>query len=35
MVEVRARLNGEERTTICVFGAPGCQPLLGAYTLEG
>ena len=35
MGEVRARLNGAERTTICIFGAPDCQILLGAYTLEG
>ncbi len=33
--EIRVRLNGQERTTICIFGPPGCEPLLGAYTLEG
>ena len=35
MSEVRAVLDGEERTTICIFGTPDCQALLGAYTLEG
>ena len=35
MAETRARLNGEERTTIVVFGDKGTQPLLGAYALEG
>ena len=35
MAEVRVLLNAQERTTICIFGAPDCQTLLGAYTLEG
>lgn len=30
-----ARLNGKEAPTLCVFGEPGAQALLGAYTLEG
>ena len=34
MAETRVRLNGEERTTIVVFGDEGT-PLLGAYALEG
>ncbi len=32
--EVRIRLNGQERTTVCIFGPPGCEPLLGAVALE-
>jgi predicted aspartyl protease len=35
MGEVQVRLNGQERTTVCIFGAAGSTPLLGAYTLEG
>ncbi len=35
LAEVRVRLNGRERTRICIFGPPNCQPLLGADTLEG
>ena len=35
MAEARVRLNGEERTTLVVFGDEGTQPLLGAYALEG
>jgi clan AA aspartic protease len=35
MAEARVRLDGQERTTLVVFGDPGTQPLLGAYTLEG
>lgn len=35
MAETRVRLNGQERTTLVVFGDEGTQPLLGAYTLEG
>ena len=32
--EVRLRLNGQERTTVCIFGPPDCQPLLGVVALE-
>jgi predicted aspartyl protease len=35
IAETRARLDGQERTTIVVFGVPGSRPLIGAYTLEG
>ena len=35
LAEVRVGINGESRTTICIFGDPGSTPLLGAYTLEG
>lgn len=34
MGEVRVRLDGEERTTVCIFGTTGSTPLLGAVTLE-
>lgn len=32
---VRVRLEGREEPTIVVFGDPGSQALLGAFTLEG
>ncbi len=35
MAETRVRLDGQERTTLVVFGDEGTQPSLGAYTLEG
>ncbi len=35
LAEVRIGIDNEERTTICIFGASGSEPLLGAYTLEG
>lgn len=35
MTETRVRLDGQERTTLVVFGDEGTQSLLGAYTLEG
>ena len=35
MAQTRARLDGQERITIVVFGSPGDSTLLGAYTLEG
>ena len=35
LAELQASINGESRTTICIFGDPGSTPLLGAYTLEG
>ena len=35
MAEVRVRISGQERTTICIFGKGESEPILGAYTLEG
>ena len=35
MAQTRARLDGQERITIVVFGNQGDSALLGAYTLEG
>ena len=35
MAETRVRLDGDQRTTMVVFGDEGSTPLLGAYTLEG
>jgi clan AA aspartic protease len=35
MAETRVRLDGQERTTLVIFGDEGTVPLLGAYTLEG
>ncbi len=35
LAETRARLDGQERTTLVVFGAEGDSVLLGAYTVEG
>ena len=35
LAEIRLRINGQERTTICIFGTPESEPLLGAYALEG
>ena len=34
MAEVRIRIDGRERTTICVFGPADGQPVLGKYTLD-
>lgn len=34
MAEAVARLDGEQRTTIVIFGDEGSVALLGAYTLE-
>lgn len=31
---VRIRIDGRSQPSICVFGEPGTQPLLGAFTLE-
>ncbi|HEX6512495.1 MAG TPA: retroviral-like aspartic protease family protein [Chloroflexota bacterium] len=31
---VTARVDGDEAPTMCVFGEPGTQPLMGAITLE-
>ena len=35
LAEVRLRIDDQERTTICVFGQPDSEPVLGAYTLAG
>ena len=35
LAEIRLRINDQERTTICVFGTPDSQPVIGAYTLDG
>ena len=35
LAEIRLRINDVERTTICIFGSPDSQPLLGSYTLQG
>jgi clan AA aspartic protease len=35
MAETRVRLDGQQRTTMVVFGDAGSMALLGAYTLEG
>lgn len=32
---MQIRLERRERSTIVVFGPPGTEPILGAYTLEG
>jgi len=33
MAEVRMRINGQERTTICVYGKADGEPILGRHTL--
>ena len=33
MAEVRMRINGEERTTVCVYGKADGEPTLGRHTL--
>ena len=33
LAEVRIRLRGMERTNVCIFGPPDCEPLLGVVTL--
>ena len=35
LAEVRLRIDDLERTSICVFGQPESEPILGAYTLDG
>ena len=35
LAETKVRLDGQERTTLVVFGDEGSVSLLGAYTLEG
>ena len=32
--EFRCVLSGQERTNVCIFGPPDCQPLLGTNTLQ-
>ena len=32
--QVRVRIDGRERFTVCIFGEPDATPLLGAVTLE-
>ena len=33
MAEVRMRIGGQERTTICVYGKADVEPILGRHTL--
>ena len=35
LAEVRLRIGDRERTSICVFGQPESEPVLGAYSLAG
>ena len=35
LAEVGIRVDGRERTTICVFGSPESVPTLGSYALAG
>lgn len=35
VAQTQVRIDGRIRTTLVVFGDPGTDPLLGAYTLEG
>ncbi len=35
LAEVRLRIGDQERTSICVFGQPESEPVLGAYSLAG
>ena len=35
MAEVLLRINGAQRTIMCIFGSAESQPILGAYALEG
>ena len=32
--EVRVRLDGQERTAVCVFGEPSAPPIIGAVALQ-
>ena len=34
LAEVRMRIDGLERTIVCVFGKPDTQPVLGSHTLQ-
>ena len=31
---IDARIDGQQRQTLCVFAGAGAQPLIGAYTVE-
>ena len=33
--EVRLKIDAQERTTVCVFGQPESEPVLGSYSLAG
>ena len=33
LAEVSLKINEQQRTTVCVFGKPDTQPVLGAHTL--
>ncbi len=35
VAQTRARIDGQQRITLVVFGDDGSKPMLGAYTLEG
>ena len=35
LAEVKLRIGQRVRTTICIFGEPDSEPVLGTYTLEG
>ncbi len=34
MAEIKVRLEGQERTTVCVFGGPDSEPVLGKHALD-
>ena len=34
IVQIRVRIDGQERYTVCIFGEEQSTPLLGAFTLE-
>lgn len=34
MAEIRVRLGEQERTTVCIFGGAGSEPVLGKHTLD-
>ena len=34
LAEIKVRLEGQERTTVCAFGDPGGEPVLGKHTLD-
>ena len=34
LAEIQLRINQVERTTVCVFGTPDSQPVLGKHTLD-
>ena len=33
LAEILLKINEQQRTTVCVFGKPNTQPVLGAHTL--